>query len=116
MRTTAAVCCLTLAAAGLAGCAPNRSTVELQGICYPSADCTFSGGCDKYWGGYAGINGAGTIVVFVEGANHLPNNRNVLAGRLNTNDAHITEVVVSYTGMQTSTQNLGGNTFVPAGG
>ena len=103
-------------AAGLGGCASDRSTVQLQALCYPTSDCTFADTCDTVYGGYAGISGAGTLVLFIQVSNNLPNNRNIQIGRLNTNDAHIDEIQISYSGAQTNTQTTGGNSYVPAGG
>src|SRR5512138_39252 len=119
MKTRLAVlasCALLVAVAALNGCANNRASVQVQAICFPTDDCSFQSECDAYFGGTAGINGTGTLVLFLQVANQLPNNQNVSNGRLNTNDAHVTEIVIEYEGAQNNTQYQGANSWVPAGG
>jgi hypothetical protein len=104
------------ALAGASGCAPNRASVQVQSICFPTEDCTFTSRCDERFGGTAGIAGAGTLVLYLQVENQLPNNENLDTGRLNTNDAHVTEFRIDYEGAQTNTSYVGANSWVPAGG
>jgi hypothetical protein len=103
-----------LAVAG--GCTDNRASIQVQGICYPTDGCSFGSTCDQYFGGTAGVVGPGTLVLYVQVENQLTSNENLPLGRLNTNDAHVTEIRVDYEGGQTGTTYAGANSWIPAGG
>jgi hypothetical protein len=115
-RLAALASCIALGAAvGLHGCADNRASVQIQAICYPEDDCSFSSRCDQYFGGVA-QTATGSLVLYLQVSNQLPNNESLDTGRLNTNDAHVTEISVEYEGAQANTQRGGANSYVPAGG
>lgn len=98
LRTFAAA-----ALAALAACtADNNTSVQWYGICYPPDDaaCGFTGKCDKYFLGRAAIDTsvASEVVLFVEMHNQRPDNSDPSVGRLNTNDAYVENLDVTFTG------------------
>ncbi len=116
-RVTALACAAALGVlAAASACTTNRASVQVQSICYPSQSCRFLSLCDQYFGGTAGIAPPGTLVLYVQVENQLPNNENLDTGRLNTNDAHVTELHIEYEGAQTNTTDVGANSWIPAGG
>jgi hypothetical protein len=94
----------TFAALGLAlaaGCADNNTSVQWYALCYPPADvaCPFAETCDTEFVGRVAINPTATssaLVLFAEMHNQRPNNADPTIGRLNTNDAYVRELVVTY--------------------
>jgi hypothetical protein len=118
MKTRALLLALPLLA--VASCRDNRASVKIQSICAPTSDCTFSASCDQVYVGYPTLdtlaNPNGSLQLYFELKNDLPNNRDVLAGRLNTNDAHVDETVVEFTGPALAAATLATQHTVPAGG
>jgi hypothetical protein len=112
MKTRAIV--LALAAAGLISCqVSNNVSIEPLGVCAPSKDaasCAPAGECtDGFLAGadfwpVVGFTGTGAPIfnelAFWAGfQNQLPDNTDLSAGRVNTNDATIEEYRLSYTGI-----------------
>lgn len=105
-----------LALAGAAGCTEDRFPVETQAICAPTDDCTFQSTCDaQYIGTYYVLLGQ-DILVFFQMGNTSPNNEDLATGRVNTNDAHIWQASIEFTGAMTGTyMPTIANQAVPAG-
>jgi hypothetical protein len=118
MKTRALLLALPLLA--VAGCRDNRASVKIQSICAPTSDCTFSASCDQVYVGYPTLdtlaNANGSLHLYFELKNDLPNNRDVLTGRVNTNDAHVDETVVEFLGPGLAGATLATQHTVPAGG
>ncbi len=110
---------LALAFVGAAGCADNAS-VQVQAICSPTDDCTFSGTCDTQYIGYPtldiGTSASDVLWLVLQVGNQLPNNADSDTWRVNTNDAHVDETVVEYQGALGGSKSVGSNFLVPAGG
>jgi len=122
MTTRLAVLASTLAvgaAVGLHGCADDRASIQIQAICAPSDDCTFSGRCDMQYIGFPTLDVAtsltGRLWLFLQVENQLPDNEDLDAGRLNTNDAHIDETTIEYDGAPFPPVAIGSNFSVQAG-
>jgi hypothetical protein len=82
-----------------AACADNRASLQLRGICAgPKDACTYSSKCDLYSLGEFTFDASllEPMTLAIEVGNQLPNNADPSSGRLNTNDAHVTEVVAEY--------------------
>jgi hypothetical protein len=108
-----------LAAAGAAGCAPDRMVLEPYCTCAMPDTCSFSGGCDACSLGAETFNpGLGaSLYAAIELRNQAPNNEDLKAGRVNSNDAHVTGYTLTYTtGGPGSVTLYEGNQPVPAGG
>ena len=101
MKTRARLLALPLLA--LAGCADNRGSLSLRGICAPPDSCRFSGQCDAYTLVTPLIdavnNPVAQLTLFVEAENQLPDNADADVWRVNTNNAHVDEIVVEYSGI-----------------
>jgi hypothetical protein len=102
------------------GCRDNRASLKIQAICAPTNDCTFSQSCDQVYVGYPTLdttaNANGSLQLYFELRNDLPNNRDQSTGRLNTNDAHVDETIVEYVGPGLGAATLMTQHTVPAGG
>jgi hypothetical protein len=106
-----------LLALALGSCRENRASVVIEAICYPTADCTFSDKCDKVLIGSPRVNaGTAEVTLLLQISNQLADNSSVDTGRTNTNDAHVTQVVVSYGGMLARDVYNIGNQRVPTAG
>src|SRR5512147_3013020 len=122
MKTRLTVACIALlgALAAASGCVDNRASVQVQYLCEPTPDCTFSNGCDTQYAGYViydpATSTAGGVVVFLNVKNQLADNSDVTLGRLNTNDAHVDETRVELEGLVSGQQTLAANAHIPAGG
>ena len=118
MKTRALLLALPLLA--LAGCRDNRASITLTGICSLTASCTFAGKCDAYLAGEPVIDAAtsasGILTIFVEAENQAPDNTDRDIYRTNTNNAHVDELVVEYSGLALPRQVMGTQQIVPAGG
>jgi hypothetical protein len=116
MKTRALILALPLVA--LTACRENRASVQVQAICAPTSDCTFQATCDKVYIGYPIIDAALTdsLFLYIQVENQLPDNTNLGNGRVNTNDAHIDETVVTYEGPAIPQAVLKTNLRVPAAG
>jgi hypothetical protein len=118
MKTRALILALPLVA--LAACRDNRASVQIQSICAPTKDCTFTGSCDAVYVGYptldVGTNAAGSMQLYFQVDNQLPDNTNLPNGRVNTNNAHVDQTVVDFEGPAISQAVLQTNHTVPAGG
>ncbi len=125
MKTRALTVALAAVLGGLAGaggCADNRASVQIQMICQPSADCTYdSGKCPSEAAGYPTIDrsyatAGSTLGVFLQVANQLPNNADITASRVNTNDAHLDELDVKLEGAVSGEYTVGANGRIPTSG
>lgn len=92
---------LALATVALA-CADNGASIQPFAICAPPDDvvCEFQSTCDAEHIGPLAMDPAQTtqLIVFMQVNNRLPNNEDLSAGRLNTNDAYVTDYEVDYEG------------------
>lgn len=120
MKTRALL--LALPAVLLGSCRDNRVSVDIQQICYPTAECSFGATCDKVVLGTPLLdvasltaNAPGVLVLQLE--NQMPDNTNTATGRLNSNDAHIDQAAIEYEGGGLSRDVFNvGNHRIPAGG
>jgi hypothetical protein len=123
-RLAALASAATLGAlAGASGCADNRASVQVQMICVPTEDCTFSSTCETEYAGYPTVDRstlatgvAASLVLFLQVANQVPSNEDLSAGRVNTNDAHVDEIAVTVEGAAVADYAVGANGRIPAGG
>ncbi len=106
-----------LTVAGASGCADNRASIQVQHICFPSQDCTFTATCDQYIG-YPTIDSlAGDrLWLFFQVANQNVVTSNAPNGRANTANAHVDEAHVEYDGVALPPTDIGSNFSVPANG
>jgi hypothetical protein len=105
-------------AAGLGGCADDRMSLEIRQTCYPTDDCTFGDTCDlQYLGTYSQMSPY-PMRIYFEVANQAPNNGDIGAGRVNSNDAHVTGATIEFSGARTGTYTVPNiaNQLVPADG
>jgi hypothetical protein len=118
MKTRALL--LALPALLLASChVDNRASVDVQGICFPAANCTFTSTCDAFTIGAVTMDVALTsrVELFLQVANQMASNANPATGKLNTADAHIDQVAVAYTGIPVPAISYDvTNQYVPANG
>jgi hypothetical protein len=109
---------LALPVLALAACTrDNRGSIELQAICSPPTSCTFSSACDAQYIGPVIVDAtaaAPELPLVVQVENQLADNAGKEAGRVNTNDAHIDEISVSYSAALPS-DTFPANGFVGAG-
>jgi hypothetical protein len=87
-------------AAGAFGCTrSNLSTLEFGALCSPTDDCTFSDTCDlvnmsgRVW---VDLQYTSLLAYPIEVFNQRPNNQNVEAGVVNTNNATIDRFEMRY--------------------
>lgn len=111
---------LALASVALA-CADNGASIQPFAICSPpdsATECSFESTCDMvHMGPLAMDPGLPSMSVFLQVNNQLPNNEDLSAGRLNTNDAYVTEYEVEWEGAATIGTVVGKTqAVVPAGG
>ncbi|HEX9244274.1 MAG TPA: hypothetical protein VF875_17655 [Anaeromyxobacter sp.] len=110
---------LVLSIVALASCRDNRASIVIQDICFPSDDCSFTGKCDTSLNGtpIVDVSLVHQLELFLQLENQLANNANLGAGKTNTNDAHVNEVVVSYEGVALPRDVFNvGNHLVPTNG
>jgi hypothetical protein len=97
----------------------NRASVDVQAICFPGTDCKFGPTCDKQIIGNVtmDLGLTPTARVFLQVSNRLVDNGDKSVGRTNTNDAHIDQVAVEYSGLPVPgvTYDVS-NQWVPTGG
>jgi hypothetical protein len=109
-----------VAALGAAGCADNRMSVQISAQCAPTDDCSFSESCDAQFIGTVEVAGPSVLTplfLFLEVANQLPNNTNLDVGRVNNNDAHITNFIIELEGANSGAATIPvTNQVVRAGG
>lgn len=102
----------------LAGCSKNGASVQVQAICYPPDACTFSNKCEKVLLGNPFVDvalGDQSIGLFIQVENQLTDNGDADSFRTNTNDAHVDELVLEYSGVAIPRQSFRTNQAVPAG-
>jgi hypothetical protein len=111
---------LSILALGATGCVDDRASLEIYGICGMNEDCTFSDTCDIYHMGTVDFATGGSMLMLAfELHNQLPNNEDLAAGRVNSNDAHVDGGSVEFKvdGTVVSTWGfLTGNSVIPAEG
>lgn len=115
---TSRLAAAALLALTVAACADNRASVQIRGICAgPTDSCTYSSKCDLYALGEFAFDASfgQPMTLAVEVHNQLKENADVSSGRLNTNDAHVTEVIAEYDGGLPQSSTLVQQT-VPANG
>ncbi len=90
-------------ALALAACsAQNHASVEFAALCAPpdpAPGCVYPATCDLFWGigrVFADVALVNEVVWPIQINNQLPNNENLAIGRVNTNDAVIEELRLSY--------------------
>lgn len=92
----------------VAGCADDRASIEIFGICAPPADAAVCGGtapCDRYLASdrpfvYVTVGGlTNRLEEFIQINNQVPNNENLDVGRVNTNDFIAEEYVFNFQGV-----------------
>jgi hypothetical protein len=115
-------------AALLAGCSAEFSGITIAGVCappVPQADtlqCVYTATCDAFFAGTAVLDAAAGQLqgidfrLPVEIDNTLPNNADTTSGRINTNDATIQSLEVSYPGTSLPTWNVPATVTVRAAG
>jgi hypothetical protein len=112
---------LLLGSLGLAtACVDTNAPIQIYAICAPpDADtCSFAAKCDAQ---YIGVNTVDTAAaqrywLFVEVHNQLPVNEDGGIGRVNTNDAYVQEVTVTYRGLTLPAASHLLQSVVPAAG
>ena len=111
---------LTLAMLGAAGCAEDKMSLEIRALCVPNEGCSFSSTCDAQFIGTVQTMApsvAAPLTLFLELANQVPNNADASVGRVNNNDAHVTEFIVTLSGANGGGQTIPvTNQVVPAEG
>ncbi|WP_242340963.1 MULTISPECIES: hypothetical protein [Anaeromyxobacter] len=112
---------LALASLALA-CADNAASIQPFAICAPpdasGADCVFESTCTMVHMGPLRIDPSltATLSVYMQVNNQLPDNTDLSAGRLNTNDAYVTEYEVEYDGAASGTSAGHTQAMIPADG
>jgi hypothetical protein len=98
MKTRALLLALPLLA--VLSCRDNLASVQIQAVCMPTKTCLFGATCDAQFIGFPTVDAvqSGQLWLMLQVANQLPNNASSERGKLNTNDAHLDEVVVDYEG------------------
>ena len=112
---------LLLAPLALAGgCIDNKPVVEMFGVCAPpDADaCSFDAECDGFYLGdvVVDIDSAQRLILFLEVHNQLLPNDDPGTGRVNTNDAFVQEVFVTFRGLDLDATSHRLQQVVPANG
>ncbi|MBI5068476.1 MAG: hypothetical protein HZB56_09570 [Deltaproteobacteria bacterium] len=84
------------------GCTVQAPSVALTKVCSPpdAASCTFSATCDAQFIGTIAVDAAQSVQLFlaIEAANQAPKNGDTSGGRVNTADAWLQEIRISYAG------------------
>lgn len=109
---------LALASLALA-CADNGASIQPFAVCAPpDTECAFGGECDAHYIGPIVLDESVSmrLWLFIQVNNQLPNNADVTAGRVNTNDAYLTEYTVDYEGAASGSSMGRLQSIVPAGG
>jgi len=109
---------LALATLALA-CADNGASIEPFAICAPpEEECVFSSECDLQFIGRLALDQAVSpqLWIFIQVNNQLPVNGDLSAGRVNTNDAFVTEYEVEYEGAASGSSMGRLQSVVPASG
>jgi hypothetical protein len=116
MKTRALLLALPLL--GVAACTDNGASIQIQQICAPSKDCTFSNKCDQAAMANPRLDTSVTsnLIVILQLANQLPDNSDADLKRLNTNNAHVDQAVVDYTGALSGSVTMDAQASIPAGG
>lgn len=109
---------LLLPLLALAGCRQNGASIQVQAICAPSSDCVFSSTCGTIALGNPRIDraAASSLILIMQLENQLPDNADANVGRLNTNDAHVDEATVEYSGALTGKVTIPATGRIPANG
>lgn len=93
---------LLLVLAAVAGCSVKTPSVALSTICAPddAVACTFSSTCSAQFLGLVSVDVAvtQTLLLFIEVHNQADNNADPAVGRINTHDAYLQQVDISYSG------------------
>jgi hypothetical protein len=119
---TRALLLLALPAALLSCTRENRASVTVQSICHPADDskCAFAQGkCDATLLGTPALDvgQVPAITLYLQVENQLTDNTNKDAGQLNTNGAHVNQIVVAYESYGLSRDVFDvGNQNIPAAG
>jgi len=117
MKTRALLLALPLLALG---CRDQNSSLQIQAICMPTDDCTFSDTCDAQYIGFPSVDttlsATGELWLLLQLENQVLDNGDDDVGRTNTNDAHVDETVVEFDGIPIPRQIRGVNYYVPASG
>jgi len=120
MNTRALALAALLSGVSLGACtSANESVgVALSAICSITEDCTFAAECDTQYIGVIVFDRALARQLWlpVQVNNALPNNADPSIGRLNTNDAHITSIEVTYEGFALASASVPVAYTVPANG
>jgi hypothetical protein len=122
MKTRALFLAIPLVAlASLGACRDNSASLQIQAMCFPTSDCTFSTTCDNTFMGTpildptvvnSTASGGLTLVFQVE--NQTLATEDPDSGLRNTHDAQIDQIQVEYDGPAIPRQVLGTNVWVPA--
>jgi hypothetical protein len=121
MKTRALLLALPLLALG---CTDNRASIQIQGMCAPTATCAFTSKCDAFALGpaiidptfFTTVSQEPYLTLILQLENTLPNNANADIKKLNTNNAHIDEAHMEYSGILTGNVTIGASGQVPANG
>ncbi len=114
---------LVALAAALAGCLQeNHASIEFEAVCFPpepdatKGTCDYSNTCDKVLGGtfWADVSVVTEAVALIQINNQLPNNEDLSAGRVNTNDAFIQQFRFEFVGTALPEVWVDANVTVPA--
>lgn len=120
MNTRALALAVAVTGLGLGACTGvNESApVAISAVCALTDDCTFTAECAaQYIGGYVFDSSlADQFWLPVQVNNRLLNNADASAGRVNTNDAHITSFDVTYSGFALASASTTVNFRVQAAG
>jgi len=101
---------LLVLAAIAGGCTKNMESVEVVGVCSLPDSCAFSGGCDQFVLSrpIIDVSLTNSLQLYVEMQNRMADNTNQNTGGLNSKDAYVHEISVSYDNL-TSGASLGGS-------
>jgi hypothetical protein len=120
MNTRALATSALLAGIALGACTPANETtgVALSAICSVTDDCKFAAKCDTQYIGAVVFDRsvAKQLWLPVQVNNALPNNADPSIGRLNTNDAHITSLEMTYERFALASASIAVSYTIPAGG
>lgn len=102
------------------GCIDDKAPIEMFSICAPPAgdSCEFTAECDAQYIGqnYLDIALAQSLWMFLEVHNQLLQNDDPGTGRVNTNDAFVQDVLVSFRGLDLPSTRHKLQSTVPANG
>jgi hypothetical protein len=107
-------------AVGTSGCEDNLASIQIQTVCAPTEDCTFTGECDAQYISWPTLDVAASardaMALYLEVQNQMPDNSDPAINRTNTNDAHVDETVIEYDEIALPRVLVRSNFWVPAGG